>query len=199
MKKVIIYIHGFNSGPGDKSLELVKQFPNCEVIAPQLPYDCDEAMGILKQIVNQNLDKEVYIVGTSLGAFYAMLLSTMYESLFNITYYLINPPFTPHATLRQLLNSTVVNYKTGEQFYVTQDFLDKLEGYQRALVKAYSLDALHSSNFFLGTLDELLNFSNLVKFIQQFQAPYRLYYSVQDHRFADLSSVVAKMRDNMVY
>jgi len=199
MKKVILYIHGFNSGPGDKSIELQKQFPDCEIISPQLPYDCDEAMKILREIVDNNLDNEVYVVATSLGAFYAMMLSVLQVFEDNISFYLINPSLIPHTTLSRFINTTVVNYKTGESFYVSKDFLNKLEAYHKALVQTYSLSALHSCNFFLGTLDELLDFTTLLDFIKQYKAPYKVYYSQQDHRFADISLVVSEIRKNMVY
>ena len=199
MKKVIVYIHGFNSGPGDKSVELQKQFPDCEIISPQLPYNCDEAMKILREIVDNNLDNEVYVVATSLGAFYAMMLSVLQAFQDNISFYLINPSFTPHTTLRRFVSTTVVNYKTGENFYVSEEFLDKLETYYKALVQTYSPSALHSCNFFLGTLDELLDFTNLLDFIRQYKAPYRICYSQQDHRFEDISLVVREIKKNMVY
>ena len=199
MKKVILYIHGFNSGPGDKSVELQKQFPDCEIISPQLPYDSTEAMEILCEIFNSNLHKEVYVVATSLGAFYAMMLSTLQVLQDNITFYLINPSFTPHNTLRRFVGTTVVNYKTGESYYVNEDFVNKLEAQHKALAQSYSANTLHSCSFFLGTLDTLLDFTTLLDFVKQYKTPYRVHYSQQDHRFADISLVVRKIKENMVY
>ena len=156
-------------------------------------------MEILRAIINSNLHNEVYVVATSLGAFYAMMLSVLQVFRDNISFHLINPSFTPHNTLRRFVGTTVVNHKTEESYHVSEDFLNKLERYYKALVQTYSPSALYSCSFFLGTLDELLDFTELLDFIKQYKAPYRIYYSQQDHRFADISLVVEKIKQNMIY
>lgn len=199
MKKVIIYIHGFNSGPGNKSAQLCKHFPDCEVISPQLPYDCNEAIQILHQILSNNVNSEVHVVATSLGGFYAMILSTLQVFQDNTTFYLINPSLTPHITLRRFVNTSVVNYKTQENFYVSEQFLNKLQVQYKQLVQDYSPNAIHCCSLFLGTLDQLLDFTSLLDLIKQYKAPYKVYYSQQDHRFEDISTVIQQIKNNMVY
>lgn len=199
MEKVIISIHGFNSGPGDKSLELQKQFPDCEVIAPQLSYDPSKAIQTLIQIVEDNSGSELHIVGTSLGAFYTMYLSTVYGSYEDISYYLINPSFKPQETLKRYENSTVSNYKTEEQFKVTDAFFTTLQSYYQQILDSYNESCIHSSNYFLSTQDELLDFDEFKNYIKGFGVPYRIYYSEQGHRFADISIVIQKLKGNMIF
>jgi len=196
MKKVIIYIHGFNSGPGEKAVELTKQFPNCEVVALQLPYNPQEAIEILKGIVDQHLNADVHIVGTSLGAFYAMCLSVIYSERININYYLLNTSFEPHITLTRYNGKAISNYKTGERFETTPEFFNSLQRLYDTLTGYYSPNCIYSSNYFIGTEDEVVDFTNFTTFIKSFKVPYKLHYSKQDHRFSDLSDVVKAIRYN---
>lgn len=198
MKTIIINLHGFNSGPGAKAEELQKQFPNCEVIAPQLPYDPDQAIKLVSNIINEHIDSDIHIVGTSLGAFYIMYLSIKYSKRLNIFYYLVNTSFEPHITLRRYEGKVITNYKTGEQFETTAEFFDKLKALYIPIKKAYSADCIHSSTYFIGTEDEVVDFSNFMDFLKSFKVPYRLHYSKQDHRFSDLSDVISAIRYNSV-
>ncbi|CAB4125421.1 COG3150 Predicted esterase [uncultured Caudovirales phage] len=199
MKKVIIYIHGFNSGPGEKAVELTKQFPNCEVVAPQLPYNPQEAIEILKGVLDQHLNADVHIVGTSLGGFYTMYLSTLYSSYQDITYYLINPSFKPQETLDKYVDTLVTNYKTGEQFEIDSSLSTILQSYHRQIVDTYSASNIHSSNYFLSTNDEVLSFDQFEQYLRRFKVPLRIYYSNQGHRFQETSQVIDKLQANMIY
>lgn len=196
MKKVIISIHGFNSGPGDKAQELQKQFPDCSVIAPQLPYDPRQAIELLTGLVDKYIDTEIHIVGTSLGGFYTMYLSTLYREKYNIIYYAINPSFEPHITLQRY--SKVVNYKSGESFQTSQEFYKVFEEYYNYIIDNYDSRCIHSSNYFIGTNDEVLNFDSFKEFIYSKKLPIRLDYSEQDHRFSNIAPVVSRLRGNMV-
>jgi len=199
MKKVIINIHGFNSGPGGKLLELQKQFPDCEVIAPQLPYDPLQAIKVLRDMVNSHKHTDVHIIGTSLGAFYTMYLSTLYSERNNFTYYLINPSFEPHNTFRRYEGEVLTNFKTQEQFQTTPEFFSSLATLYDTIKLHYNAHCIHSSNYFIGTKDEVVDFSSFIDFIKLFDLPYRIYYSEQGHRFEDMSMVVQKVRGNMIF
>ena len=84
---LIINLHGFNSGPGDKVVQLQKAFPGCDIIAPQLPYDPLQAIQVVIEILEKYSKDEIHIIGTSLGAFYAMYLSTLYQRNYGGTSY----------------------------------------------------------------------------------------------------------------
>jgi predicted esterase YcpF (UPF0227 family) len=198
MKTVIISLHGFNSGPGEKAQELQQQFPDCQVIAPQLPYDPLQAIELIRGIVDQHMDSDIHIVGTSLGAFYAMYLSIQYCGTSNIFFYLINTSFEPHTTLQRYNGRVISNYKTQEQFEATPPFFEQLKALYIPIKKGYSSNCIHSSDYFIGTEDEVIDFTNFTDFIKSFEVPYRLQYSKQDHRFSDLSDVVKAIRYNSV-
>jgi predicted esterase YcpF (UPF0227 family) len=199
MKKVIINIHGFNSGPGQKAVELSIQFPDSVLIhAPQLSYQPEKAIEHLRTILDLYKGHEVHIVGTSLGGFYAMYLSTVYCDQISYYFYIINPSFTPHLTLTRHNGETVTNYKTQEQFKVTYEFLNELRTIYQAMIQNYTAQSINSSSFFLSTQDELLDFKEVIMFIRSFEVPYRLSYSQQDHRFQDISDVVRAIKENMI-
>jgi predicted esterase YcpF (UPF0227 family) len=199
MKKVIINIHGFNSGPGQKAVELSIQFPDSVLIhAPQLSYQPEKAIEHLRTILDLYKGHEVHIVGTSLGGFYAMYLSTIYCDQISYYFYIINPSFTPHLTLTRHNGETVTNYKTQEQFKVTYEFLNELRTIYQAMIQNYTAQSINSSSFFLSTQDELLDFKEVIMFIRSFEVPYRLSYSQQDHRFQDISDVVRAIKENMI-
>ena len=199
MKKVIINIHGFNSGPGQKAVELSIQFPDSVFIhAPQLPYQPEKAIEDLRTILDSYKGHEVHVVGTSLGGFYAMYLSTLYCAQISYYFYIINPSFTPHLTLTRHSGETVTNYKTQEQFTVTSEFLNELRTIYQAMIQNYTVQSIHNTSFFLSTQDELLDFTEVTMFIRSFEVPYRLSFSQQDHRFQDISDVVQAIKENMV-
>lgn len=198
MKRVIISLHGFNSGPGQKAQELQKQFPNCEVIAPQLPYDPKQAIKLIRGIIDQHDHDDVHIVGTSLGAFYIMYLSTFYVTRDNLTYYLINTSFEPHKTLRRYEGKVLSNFKTQEQFETNAQFFHTLSVFFLIIQGHYDSDCIHASNYFIGTDDEVIDFTNFMDFIKSKNVPYRVFYSQQGHRYTDLTQVVNVIKENMV-
>ena len=197
MSTVIISLHGFNSGPGQKAQYITQQFPDCQVIAPQLPYDPLQAVEVIRDIIDQHDRDDIHIVGTSLGAFYAMYISRLYVLRDNIIYYLINPSFEPHTTLRRYDGKVINNYKTQQQFETTHEFFEGLRILYYYTSKMYNARCIHSSNYFIGTEDEVVDFTNFTNFIKSFEVPYRMYHSKQDHRYSDLSDVVEKIRQNM--
>ena len=198
MKAVIISLHGFNSGPGEKAQELQKQFPDCQIIAPQLPYDPHQAIKLVSNIINEHIDSDVHIVGTSLGAFYAMYLSIKYCSTSNIFFYLINTSFEPHITLKRYEGNVLINYKTQEQFETTPQFFRALYFQYIQIISHYDASCIYSSDYFIGTEDEVIDYTNFIDFLKSFEVPYRLEYSKQDHRFSNLSDVVKAIRYNSV-
>lgn len=199
MKKVILYIHGFNSGPGQKVQELQTQFPsNVTIYAPQLSYEPEKAITQLRSVLDLYKGHQVHIIGTSLGGLYTMCLSTLYSDDMFYYFYVINPSFAPHLTLSKHLGETVTNYKTQEQFIVTSEFIDELRRITQTVRNSYTSQSIYNSSFFLSTQDELLDFSEVVSFIKSFKVPYRLSFYNQNHRFQDISAVVRAIKENMV-
>ena len=118
MNSIIIYLHGFNSGPGEKTEELKKNFPELRIISPQLPVNPIDAINLIKSIIDENPKATYHIIGTSLGGFYAMYLSSVYGPEYEIIYYVINPAFLPHISLKKYENKALKNYKTGIEYTI---------------------------------------------------------------------------------
>lgn len=109
----VLNIHGYKGSSENSACITLKNLGH-EVISPQIDYDLknpDEIFDDLKKIfAENNLD---YIVGTSLGGFFALLLCQefkveKYEShikkylTYNIPTVLINPCLRPSVTLSEL-------------------------------------------------------------------------------------------------
>lgn len=94
----ILNIHGYK-GSADNSACLVLKELSYDVISPQIDYDTESLEKILAELENiLNENKPDYIVGTSLGGFFALLLSI--ES--KIPTILVNPCLMPFITLTEL-------------------------------------------------------------------------------------------------
>lgn len=208
IKPTILYIHGFASAPGLKADLLRNAFPECDVIAPTLTGNIAEDINILAMVWNQleNIKpqgNQLFVVGTSLGGFYALSLAAKagFEKFPLIqTTYLINPSFEPHITLRKYLGVPVPNWKTGEPITLEEDSFLQLEhlyeyitNSQQNLLKNSKLEV------FIGEKDDVLTFNNLDKFIQDNGINANYTYEKQDHRFQDISSVIAKLSKEIIY
>lgn len=195
MKKTILYIHGFNSGPGIKSEILSKEFTNFKIISPQLKHKVDDDILLLKSIV-ENSD-EIHIVGTSLGGFYAMILGIIFEDKEDLYVYLINPSLSPYDNLKLHLNKKFTNYKTGEDFIVTRDFIRDLQKYS-GILSFFNKKNLTNFYFFLGMKDDVVNPSPLLNILKSFDSPYNLFTDDQDHRYLDITPVIKQIKENLI-
>ena len=207
IKPTILYIHGFASAPGLKADLLRNAFPECDVIAPTLTGDVSEDIGILGMVWNQleNIKpqgNQLFVVGTSLGGFYALSLAARagFDKFPKIqTTYLINPSFEPHITLRKYLGVPVLNWKTGEPITLEEESFRQLEHLYDYFAKGENLLKDSKLEVFIGEDDKVLTFDNFYKFIQDNDINANYTYSKQDHRFQDISSVIAKLSKEIIY
>lgn len=104
----IIYINGFaGGGPSPKVDALEEAFPG-DVIVPYTPARADEAYRQLYfEVGKVDPDEEIIFVGTSLGGFWAAIMS----SVFRCSALLLNPALDPVNTL-QKYTGQVVDDKT---------------------------------------------------------------------------------------
>lgn len=88
----ILNIHGYQGNPKNSAYSALTEIGYREIIAPAVDYDnenpCDVINSLNKIRVENNTD---LIVGTSLGGFYAAVLSAMND----VPVILINPCLTP--------------------------------------------------------------------------------------------------------
>lgn len=101
----ILNIHGYRGSAENSACLALKELGH-DVISPQIDYDAESPEKIfdeLKNIFTKN--KPNYIVGTSLGGFFALLLSIEYD----IPTILVNPCLMPFVTLTELDYSGDIN------------------------------------------------------------------------------------------
>lgn len=99
MNTIIVYFHGYGSSPATDKVNTLRQFG--EVYAWPINIDPEVSVPFLAENIEalllDNIFKDVkfVFVGTSLGAYYAQVLGSM----FDIDTVLINPSYTPSTSL----------------------------------------------------------------------------------------------------
>lgn len=122
LKANILYVHGFgSSGDSGTASTIGKFLPNCRVIAPDLPLDPNEALNLLKRIIdNENID---FIVGTSMGGMFA-------QQLRGVPKVIVNPAFHVSRSMRSKIGINPFFKKRRDgatQFEVTEELCDLYE------------------------------------------------------------------------
>jgi uncharacterized protein len=117
---LIVYLHGFNSSPLSHKAQVMQRFMAerglaHEFACPALPPLAREAMREIEKIP---LKKDVCLIGSSLGGFYATYLAEKHGT----KAVLINPAIDPHVGLRAYLGPQK-NLHTGEPYELTEAHL----------------------------------------------------------------------------
>ena len=156
---MIIYIHGFGgSGQGSKAKVFREYFQSIgeNFIAPSLSYVPELAIQTLEELI-KSYHGEVYLIGSSLGGYYATYLSQMPEVKKVV---LINPATKPMQTLSRALGYAP-NFYDESDFAWSEKHLEMLEEYDYYLPNgSWKLE-----KFFvlLQKGDELLDYNDAVQ------------------------------------
>lgn len=155
-KGIVLYCHGFaSSGKGPKSIALIEALGEDNVAAPDLPVTPAAVEELLDGIVAgaiQKYGKNVVLVGTSLGGFWANYMSSKWQ----IPCVLVNPSSRPADTISEHVGKSVRNYATGEAILVT--YADIAGFAARQKMKSLSLRPALKT-MFLAKDDEVLNYT----------------------------------------
>ena len=123
-EKKILYVHGLASGKESRSAQLIRKYlPDWYTVdAPEIPQDPIEATEFLHSI-QDNYD---LVVGSSLGGFYAFILSSHVKKL------LVNPAVYPASYIREKIglgeHEFFAERENGDKtFVIDEDYLNKLE------------------------------------------------------------------------
>jgi predicted esterase YcpF (UPF0227 family) len=179
---MIIYVHGFNSSPASHKANLLRQRlaatgRETEISCPALSHYPDEAMAELKQRIEDAGVRNVTLVGSSLGGFYATWLT---EHL-GCRSVLLNPAITPHEGLRAYLGQQQ-NLYTGQQYELTQQHLEQLQAlYLKRLERMDCYLLIHTTG------DELLDWRVAV---QRYQGCRQIVVAGSDHGFGDFGDYI---------
>lgn len=202
MKSIVIYIHGFASGPGLKAELMRNIFPNSEIVAPQLTGHVEEDLVTLKKLVFQysKHGNQIHIVGTSLGGFYTLCIAASddVKNMINTPkFYVINPSFSPHETLLRHKDREVPNYKIGPPITLIDFDFGALKSNKDYMMKNFPGGI--NLNVFIGIQDEVLVFDEFLEFLETVPGLMtKMHYSDQTHRFTNIDSVIKSLRLNGV-
>src|SRR5262245_64945692 len=98
---MILYLHGFNSSPNSAKAQVLKRYLDdrgrgAELACPQLPHRPSLAIAAAEAALARASRRNVTLVGSSLGGFYATSLAEKH----GLRAVLINPAIDPHVGLR---------------------------------------------------------------------------------------------------
>ena len=109
MQQSVLYIHGFNSSPLSVKAEqtrqyLLKNFPQVHFYCPQLASNPKGAINQLEEIIQSSqTNSSWYVMGSSLGGYFASYLSEKY----NVPSVRMNPAIKPFELLEDYLGEQV--------------------------------------------------------------------------------------------
>ncbi len=124
---MILFIHGFGSSGHSFKANLVREYFAKEgVLSPSLSYVPKLAIDTLKELIEFFLsrDEEVYLLGSSLGGFYALYLSQLY----GLKAVLINPAVHADISLKKAI-PRAINYFDDSYFEWKESYLEQLKEY----------------------------------------------------------------------
>ena len=153
---MIIYLHGFLSSALSFKAGLLRRRMaelrrGREIACPELSQKPGEAMRTLAALVEAHLDGGVALIGSSLGGYYATVLSERY----GVPSVLVNPAIRPYELLSQFVGPQT-NLYTGERSELTAADIDAL--------RAMEVERITPSRYLLMVQagDEVLDYRDAV-------------------------------------
>ncbi len=154
----LLYLHGFNSSPDSTKAIIFQSFvkkKNSEsLLVPSLPISPKETILLLEEIIEEN-KKEISLIGSSLGGFYAAYLAEKYK----LKSVLINPVVSSHLKNMKDLIGEHENYNTGEKYFFFKSNFKELFDYK---IRRFSIPL--NQLFFLQLGDEVLDQKETLKY-----------------------------------
>ncbi len=155
----LVYIHGFLSSPrSSKALNveqwLKRQRPEIRYYCPFLSPYPNEVQECLESLVESLLPQPVYLMGSSMGGFWATYLVEKY----NLRAVLINPAVRPFEHMPAYIGKTLKNFHTDHTYCLQPAHIDEL-------AKADVAQVTRSENYWLmvQTGDETLDYRQAVE------------------------------------
>ena len=126
----LIYIHGFNSSPESTKAKIIGgaldqlDIDSDHYLVPSLAYEPDQAISELTDHIETLLARkeEVYLIGSSLGGYYATYLAEKYQ----LKAVLVNPAVKPYELLVDYLGLNR-NIYTGEEYEISEAHMEQLK------------------------------------------------------------------------
>lgn len=154
----LLYIHGFLSSPQSfkarqTRLWLAEHCPDLDFYCPQLPPYPAQTQAILEALVEGLLPQPLYLMGSSLGGFWATWLAEKY----NLRAVLINPAVRPQDFMPAYLEVDLKSYHTDDSYRLHTMHIDE--------IIAVDTPVTRTANYWLlaQTGDETLDYRQAVQ------------------------------------
>ena len=123
----LLYIHGFLSSPLSHKAQQVQHWlaqthPDIRFYCPQLPPYPAQTQAILQRQVEPLLSGPVYLMGSSLGGFWATWLAETYD----LRALLVNPAVRPQAFMPAYLEVDLKGYHTDHSYRLNAGHIDEI-------------------------------------------------------------------------
>lgn len=171
----LLYIHGFLSSPLSFKAQqtahwLAGHYPEMEFLCPPLtPYPAD-VQKLLESAIESRLPDPVYLMGSSLGGFWATWLAEKYH----LRAVLINPAVRPQDFMPAYLEVDLKSYHTDDIYRLSAHHIDE--------IIAVDVPVTQPNNYWLlvQTGDETLDYRQAV---QKYHACKQTIEEGGDHAF----------------
>ena len=157
----ILHIHGFNSSPLSLKAEQTRKYfhenyPEINFICPQLATSPLAAVLQLEQIIESTTHQPWFLIGSSLGGYFANYLSNKYQ----LSAVLINPAVKPFLLLKDYIGEQKNSY-TNITYQVTEQDMIDLKAIDQS---GPSFDSKQKNNYLImvQTGDEVLDYQEAV-------------------------------------
>ena len=122
----LLYIHGFLSSPLSLKAQQTAQWlaiahPEIEFLCPQLTPYPSQTQQLLESVIEKLLPESVYLMGSSLGGFWATWLAEKY----NLRAVLINPAVRPQDFMPAYLEVDLKSYHTDDSYRLSAHHIDE--------------------------------------------------------------------------
>jgi len=149
----VVYIHGFLSSPLSHKAQQVKhwlaqQHPDIRFECPQLPAYPRQTQLLLAELIESLLPEPVYLMGSSLGGFWA----TWAAETYNLRALLVNPAVRPQELIARYLEVDLKAYHTDDSYRLNATHVEE--------IRAADLPVTRHDNYWLlvQTGDETLDY-----------------------------------------
>jgi predicted esterase YcpF (UPF0227 family) len=163
-----------------------------ELIAPQLSHEPKEAIDEINRLIEEHQTGSIFVVGTSLGGFYTNYFRAKFRNE-RVVAHAINPSWRPTQTLLPAKDTVQENFKTGEKWIFTSEYMDQLEEFEHFVLTNLKNYKGNRYAIHLATEDELLNFDELRLYMEENEVNPDLYFYETDHRFGNIKEVMERM------
>lgn len=173
----IVYFHGFaSSGASGTVQHLRKIFPSAQVVAPDIPVDPEEALPMLRDLIEN--EQPDLVIGTSMGGMYAQQMRGFLRIC-------VNPAFRM-STMSKVLHTGVHKWLNGrkdhaKEFRITNDIMKHFNQMERTQFQGITPDDSNLCYGLFGIDDTSVNpinayntFTKYYKHAERFEGGHQL-------------------------